>query len=167
MAIFDPGTKTIFHQTSAPTGWTKETVNYENHALRIVNGSSLSSGGTVDFTTGFSTSPYSYSSVSVPYTVGNHTLGGGELPYHYHNVAPSANRFAISGTLTPTNATSPITPAVPVMTTALPAGSALGTPVGSSGAHNHPVTITATGDIFSPNSTLAVNYIDVIIASLD
>jgi hypothetical protein len=44
MAIFDSGTKTIFHQTSAPTGWTKETANYDNHALRIVNGSSLTSG---------------------------------------------------------------------------------------------------------------------------
>ena len=166
MAIFDSGTKTIFHQTSAPTGWTKETVNYNNHALRVVNGSSLSSGGTVDFTTGFNTTSYIFSSVAVPYTVGNHTLTGAQLPYHLHAVAPSTNRFAIGTATTPTNATAPAT--IPAMTPAAPtAGTALGTPVGSSGAHNHSITITASGNVFGPNSTIGVNYIDVIIASLN
>ena len=167
MAIFDSGTTTIFHQTSAPTGWTKETVNYNNHALRVVNGSSLSSGGTVDFTTGFNTTSYIFSSVAVPYTVGNHTLTGAQLPYHLHAVAPSTNRFAIGTATTPTNATSPITPAVPVMTTAVPAGGPIGASVGSSGAHNHSITITASGNVFGPYSTIGVNYIDVIIASLN
>lgn len=165
MAIFDSGTKTIFHQTSAPTGWTKETVNYDNHALRVVNGSSLSSGGTVDFTTGFKVSPTYRFIVEVPYTVGGHTLTGAQLPYHLHPITPSTNRFAIGTGTIPTNATAPAT--IPAMTPSVPAGSAFGTPVGSSGAHNHPITITAIGDVFSPNPTIAVNYIDVIIASLN
>ena len=141
-------------------------MNYDNHALRVVNGSSLSSGGTVDFTTGFKVSPTYQFIVAVPYTVGDHTLTGAQLPYHLHAVAPSTNRFAIGTAVTPTNATAPAT--IPAMTPAAPtAGTALGTPVGSSGAHNHSITITAIGNVFSPNPTIAVNYIDVIIASLN
>jgi len=49
---FDAGTRLIFAQTSAPTGWTKDTTNYNNHALRVVTGAA-STGGTVDFTTAF------------------------------------------------------------------------------------------------------------------
>jgi hypothetical protein len=165
MAIFDSGTKTIFHQTSAPTGWTKETVNYDNHALRIVNGSSLTSGGSVDFTTAFTATAYTYSNVVAPYTVGNYTLAMSNLPFHLHPVAPSTNRFAISGTTTtPVNATSPISPAVSVVIT-IGSAVAMGTAVGSSGAHNHTLDVTASGNVFGPNSSVGVNYIDVIIAS--
>jgi len=51
-AGFDAGTRLIFAQTSAPTGWTKDTTNYNNHALRVVTGAA-STGGSVDFTTAF------------------------------------------------------------------------------------------------------------------
>lgn len=169
MPIFDTGTKTIFHQTSAPTGWTKETVNYNNHALRIVSGSTLGSGGSVDFTTAFSSTAYTYSNVPVPYTVGSHTLTRAQLPFHEHPLGPnlpSGGRFAISGTASlPASSVAPVTPSVPtiVVTESLPVGLS----VGSSGAHNHTVTLTASGNVFSPNSTLGVNYIDVIIASLN
>ena len=49
---FSTGTRMIFGHTTAPTGWTKDTTNYNNHALRVVTGSA-STGGTVDFTTAF------------------------------------------------------------------------------------------------------------------
>jgi len=167
MAIFDSGTKTIFHETFAPTGWTKETVNYDNHALRIVNGSSLTSGGSVDFTTAFTATAYTYSNVVAPYTVGNHTLVESQLPFHFHPVAPSTNRFAIHGTNTiPANATTPITPAVVTLVT-IGAAVAMGTAKGSSGAHNHTLNVTSSGNVFAPNSSVGVNYIDVIIASYD
>jgi hypothetical protein len=51
-AGFDTGTRMIFAQTTAPTGWTKDTSNYNQHALRVVTGSA-STGGTVDFTSAF------------------------------------------------------------------------------------------------------------------
>ena len=38
---FPSGTKMIFQQTSAPTGWTKITSSVDNKALRVVSGLSL------------------------------------------------------------------------------------------------------------------------------
>jgi hypothetical protein len=49
---FDTSTRMIFAQTTAPTGWTKDTSNYNQHALRVVTGTA-STGGTIDFTTAF------------------------------------------------------------------------------------------------------------------
>lgn len=49
---FPTGTRMLFGQTTAPTGWTKDTTNFNNHALRVVTGTA-STGGTVDFTTAF------------------------------------------------------------------------------------------------------------------
>lgn len=51
-------TKTIFHNTNAPTSWVKDTT-HNDKSLRIiggVNGSSLTSGGVSPFTTIFGTS---------------------------------------------------------------------------------------------------------------
>jgi len=48
---FASGTILTFGQTAAPTGWTKITTN-DNAALRVVSGS-VSSGGSVAFTTAF------------------------------------------------------------------------------------------------------------------
>lgn len=49
---FSSTTRMIFAQGTAPTGWTKDTINYNNHALRVVTGAA-STGGTVDFVTAF------------------------------------------------------------------------------------------------------------------
>ena len=62
---FPAGTAMLFVQTAAPTGWTKSTT-HNNKALRIVSGTA-SSGGSVNFTTAFS-------SQDVAGTVGDTTL---------------------------------------------------------------------------------------------
>jgi len=49
---FPSGTKMIFQQSSAPTGWTKVTSNVNNKALRLVSGN-VSSGGNQAFTSAF------------------------------------------------------------------------------------------------------------------
>lgn len=164
MAIFNSGTKTIFHQTSAPTGWTKETVNYDNHALRVVTGSSLSTGGSVNFDTAFSTSPYTYSSVPLTYFTGLTTLDVTQIPVHNHTVTPAPTRayYGAPRTMTaPPPATQPV--AITVTSTT--------TPSSSSGdlSHDHTIGVSASGTVFSnsPNTNLAVNYIDVIIATLN
>lgn len=41
---FPSGTRMLFQQTAAPTGWTKETSTYNDRALRVVTGA-VSSGG--------------------------------------------------------------------------------------------------------------------------
>jgi hypothetical protein len=75
-ASFTSGTLMLFQQTSAPTGWTKQTT-HDNKALRVVSGSA-SSGGSVNFTTAFA-------SQAVSGTVGSTTLTTSQIPSHDHN----------------------------------------------------------------------------------
>jgi hypothetical protein len=71
LLAFPSGTKMLFQQSSAPTGWTKDTT-FNDAALRVVNGST-SSGGT----NGFST-------VNAQTAVGNTTLSTAQMPSHDH-----------------------------------------------------------------------------------
>lgn len=71
---FPTGTRMIFGQTTAPTGWTKDTINYDQHALRVVTGTA-STGGTVDFTTAFA-SQTPTGNVSVTANTGDVAQGG-------------------------------------------------------------------------------------------
>ena len=77
---FPSGTRMIFQQTAAPTGWTKDTTaSINNGALRTVTGT-VATGGSVDFTTAFS-------SQAVAGTVGNTTLSSAQIPAHTHPIA--------------------------------------------------------------------------------
>lgn len=81
------GTRMVFHQTSAPTGWVKETGGgYNDKALRIVTGS-VGSGGATDFATVFgsgkSTGSYTLQIADIP----AHSHGVTD-PGHYHSVGP-------------------------------------------------------------------------------
>ena len=69
----------IFQQTSAPTGWTKDTSSVNERALRVVSGTA-GSGGSVDFTTAF-TSSRATSGASVS----SHTLTTSQIPSHTHD----------------------------------------------------------------------------------
>ena len=71
LAFISSGTAMLFAQTAAPTGWTKSTT-HNNKALRVVNGTA-SSGGTVAFTTAFSSQ-----------NVGATTLTLSQIPAHDH-----------------------------------------------------------------------------------
>ena len=106
---FPSGTKMLFQQTSAPTGWTKVTSGVNNKALRVVSGTA-GSGGNIAFTTVFAArgitanagnttqggnisvanttagGNVSISSVSTSGTVNSHTLSTNEMPSHYHNI---------------------------------------------------------------------------------
>ncbi len=73
---FDSGTRMLFQQSTAPTGWTKIT-SHDNKALRIVSGS-VSSGGSVNFTEAFKNQ-------TVSGTVQGHTLSTNEMPPHNHS----------------------------------------------------------------------------------
>jgi hypothetical protein len=71
---FPSGTRMAFQQTSAPTGWTKVTdAAYNNVAFRLITGT-VSSGGTVDFTTAFGAA-----------VTGSTVLTVAQLPPHAHD----------------------------------------------------------------------------------
>ena len=85
-ATIPTGTRMLFNQTAAPTGWTKETnVAYNNQALRLVTGS-VSTGGATGFTTVFGSGK----------VTGSHTLSISEMPTHQHDLF--ASQIGASGT---------------------------------------------------------------------
>lgn len=136
---FASGTRLLFQQTAAPTGWTKDTT-HNDKALRVVNGA-VSSGGTVAFTSAFT-------SQAVNGAVGSTTLSLAQIPAHAHNIN---YRNAVKGQ-------------TGFNTGSSNGGGSGGTQynlstdnAGGGGSHNHAFTGTAIN--------LAVQYVDVIIAT--
>jgi microcystin-dependent protein len=92
---FPSGTVMVFHQASAPTGWTKST-SHNNKTLRVVSGSGGGSGGTHALTSPPSTShthtgpshTHSTPSHSHSHTLsaGAHTLSTAQMPSHSHTL---------------------------------------------------------------------------------
>lgn len=75
---FPSGTKMLFVQTTAPVGWTQQNA-YNDYALRVVAGVGGGTGGTVPFSTAFS-------SAGVTGTIGATTLNATQIPAHNHGV---------------------------------------------------------------------------------
>jgi hypothetical protein len=71
VTAFPAGTKMLFQQTAAPTGWTKDTT-HDNKALRVVS-STAGSGGSVAFTTAFASQAVSGSVANATATNQNAT----------------------------------------------------------------------------------------------
>jgi hypothetical protein len=85
-AYFPSGTRLIFAQNTAPTGWTKDTTNYNNHALRVVTGTGGVTGGSVDFSTAF----VSQAVTGTVGTSGATTLSVSQIPSHTHKITSPA-----------------------------------------------------------------------------
>ena len=84
---FDSGTSMLFQQTTAPTGWTKQTT-HNNKALRIVSGT-VSSGGSNTFSAALNTNQTVSGTtggqgVTITGSVGNTTLTLSQIPSHRH-----------------------------------------------------------------------------------
>jgi hypothetical protein len=146
--FFPAGTKMLFQQTAAPTGWTKDTT-HDNKALRVVSGTA-SSGGTSNFTTAFG-------SRAITGTVANHTLTVAQMPLHGHPWITGGGGDANfnSGAFTCRDAAHQSWGAY-TGTPAPGAGTTIGGAGGSQG-HNHGLTIN--------NLDMSVQYVDLIIAT--
>lgn len=142
---FAAGTRMVFNQTTAPTGWTKDSAATHNNAsLRSTTGT-VGTGGNDNFTTVFgtgkSTSSHTLTESQIPghthaagtYAVGSHSHGTGTLAVASHTHA--AGTYAVSnhnhaaGTLAGPSHTHADTLAAPAHTHT--AGSYAG------GAHRH------------------------------
>lgn len=168
------GTKQLFVQTASPTGWTKDTSNNDNSAIRIVTGS-VTTGGSADFTSAFGTPAVSGTiggapavgnlAVSVSGNISNHTLSTNRIPAHSH-------------TITGTNSPNP--PAGNRPTNFSAANSSLRNistnNTGGSGSHNHGHNLSGSlsgapgaGNLSLDSSTASINvkYVDVIVATKD
>lgn len=136
---FPAGTRVMFQQAAAPTGWTKDTTHH-NKALRVVN-SGISSGGTVPFTDAFKVH-------AMTGTVQGHTLDWNQMPSHGHqsnsgNVAyANASNFFVY----PVNGGGP---------NYVGYGAVVTENAGGNQPHDHPFV--------GSNVDLTVQYVDVII----
>lgn len=139
------GTLMLFQQTSAPTGWTKQTT-HNNKALRVVSGTA-GSGGTTAFTSVFTNQTVS-TSISVSGTSGATTLSTTQIPSHTHSVTQSGSQ---TGSLysEPGYASTP--------------SSSTTGGTGGGGSHTH--SFSWSGSPTSSAVVLDVQYVDLIIAS--
>ena len=176
----------LFQQTSAPTGWTKQTT-HNDKALRIVTGT-VGTGGSVAFSTalgsGATVAGGSVSgnpgsnlavaagnlSVSISGSISSHTLSINQIPSHSHNVQFSTNYGYESQTTFGRRGSSSFH------------NSQATTNSGGNGSHNHGHNLSGnmsgapslSGNVTAGNlavgaSTAAinVNYVDFIIANKD
>ena len=161
-AVFASGTKMLFQQTAAPTGWTKDT-SHNDKALRITSGT-VGTGGSVAFETAFaSQTPAGTISTSVTGTVANTTLTVSQIPAHTHtgNVDLRTNWEAGTSSQSPVgtgNARYDGTGSSPTFTT---------NATGGGGAHNHGWSGSATSTFTGTAINLDVQFVDVIICTKD
>jgi len=171
------GTKMLFQQTSAPTGWTKQT-DHNNKALRVVTGTAgtggsnsftnaLNSDRTVSGTTGGST-------VTITGSTGSHTLTESQIPAHGHRIfdtnirdtSLSTENYGTHKAVGIINSSGTyrlnsegISPDNPLIEQ-----------TGGSTGHSHTVGTLAGGShthSFSDTFNLDVQYVDLIIAEKD
>lgn len=149
-AVFEAGTRTMFHQASSPVGWTQDATQNEK-ALRVVGGVGGGSGGSVDFSTAFASKSVSgaLNSVTVTGTVGATTLALSQIPSHTHTsivaiTGGDGSKGVFGRTAGNTGAS------------------------GSTGSHDHTISTNAHGHTFTGNAIdLAVKYVNIIIAQKD
>lgn len=151
-ALIPSGTRMLFQQTSAPSGWTKETnATYNDAALRFQT-STVTTGGADGFSSVFGSSV----------NTGSHTLTTTEIPAHSHGVTDPGHIHAV----TPSN-----------NIVFRPSGSVGGTEVSSSTTANLTVNSATTGITIDnagggtghvhPMDNFDLKYVDCIIAAKD
>ena len=92
--VIPSGTKMLFQQSAAPTGWTKITT-YNDYALRVVNGAA-GSGGTTSFSS-VMTSALNTTTTVATGSVGNTALSEGQTGVHDHPIKVFSNNAGGSG----------------------------------------------------------------------
>ena len=172
---FDAGTVMLFQQTSAPTGWTKDTTNNNDSAIRIVTGS-VATGGSTGFATAMATPSVTGTvglsgaldagnlATSISGNISNTTLSNAQIPSHTHSYIRMnhvGNGYDQQGSIAEGNRTTTNTGAS-----------------GGGGSHNHGHNLSGSttgapglgnlaGSISSATASLNVKYVDVIVATKD
>lgn len=181
---FPVGTLMVFQQTSAPTGWTKQTT-HNDKAFRCVSGS-CSSGGTTAFSTAMATPSVSGSvgingtpdsgnlAVSVSGNISNTTLSNNQISSHSHTErrisGSDGNYSGYYGAQYASDGQN--------LQNAVNSGMGSAGGGGGGGSHNHAHTLSGTmtgapglgnltGTLSSSTASINVQYVDVIIAAKD
>jgi microcystin-dependent protein len=154
IGVIVSGTKMLFHQTAAPTGWTKDTT-HNDKALRLTSGT-VGTGGSVAFETAFaSVTPTISRPTATSGAVASHTLSAGEIPDHSHNmVGNTGGNMNLGWTH---GASSSADSGFDTESTGTMGG----------GGHTHSFTQPTISIPTSSAINLDVNFVDVIIAEKD
>jgi hypothetical protein len=137
------GTVMLFYQASAPTGWTQVTTQ-NNKALRVVSGTGGGTGGTTAFSTVFADQTPTITTSGL--SAGATTLTTAQMPAHTHTYSAGGTS---NGGYPCSNPNS-----------SAPSSQNTGSQ-GGGGSHTHAISGSATSSAI----TLAVQYIDIILAS--
>ena len=161
---FPSGTRMVFQQTSAPSGWTKDTSDTNQRALRVVSGTA-GSGGSVDFTTAFASNRGSSSNNggntgNRSATTGGRSLSEAQLNQHRHKVDTHNEWSGDYGHHTTQSWRQVHTGGTGYLPWTSWTGSSSSHNHGG-GSHNH------STPNHSHTTNVAVRYLDVIIASKD
>ena len=173
MPAFASGTKTIFQNTSAGTGWTKDTSNYNEHSLRVVNGTA-SNGGSVNFSSVFTSGTWGGTVSSAGgETIAPTIIDASTMADHTHSkpswfVMPPAPGPAIAPyNFVPGGGIGFYTAPTPQMVDFSGAGGAPGPGVAS--AHTHPASSSVPGAITynwtGSSYNFSIKYVDLILAT--
>jgi len=171
---FESGTRMLFQQSNAPSGWTKDTTGVNNKALRVVSGS-VGSGGSVGFTSAFANRNVSDTALNTDQipghthgfsgttgTAGNHTHGVSDPGHDHTQDGHIAGNFLYSG-----GGGNPGV-GVPSQQNVNVSSSKTGVSIANAGSHNHSfsgtTSSTGSGRAHSHNLNMDVQYLDVIIA---
>lgn len=154
---FAAGTKSLFAQAAAPTGWTQCTT-HNNKSLRLVNTSAGGSGGSVAFTTAFASQ--AVSGTNSGGAVAATTLTTCQMPGHAHRVL---NANVGTNSFLNNTYTNPCAYAMSWSNGQPINGNNQGSAnTGGGGSHTH----TFTQPTFSGTAiNLAVQYVDIMIAT--
>lgn len=173
---FVSGTKMLFQQTSAPTGWTKDTSNNNDSAIRIVTGS-VTTGGSTAFTSAFATPSVAGTvglsgaldagnlATSISGNISSTTLSINQIPSHSHNV-PQGN--GADGNISTVD--------IGFQNDANSVSQRNTGNKGGSGSHNHGHNLSGSttgapglgnlaGSLSSATASINVKYVDVIVAT--
>ena len=155
---FPSGTKMLFQQSSAPTGWTKDTA-HNDKALRVVSGS-VGSGGSHGFSARFGRGNDGVTS-AISGRTAEHVITEAQMPRHRHS---SNGSFALGR---PDENDGTTANAIPTHTRYRPSGhfrfGVSGAEAGNNQSHSH-----GAGSLrVSSSVALNVRYVDVIIATKD
>jgi len=107
--LLPSGTRLLFHNSTAPTGWTKDT-SIDDSALRVVSGTPGSGGSsgfasalgspTVTGSVGLSGEPGSgnlATSITGNVNIGSTTLSTSQMPSHTHAIEALYNEYSSTG----------------------------------------------------------------------
>lgn len=150
----------VFVQSTTPTGWVRDNT-YNEHTIRVVTGASVSSGGTLDFSSAMTSSytvPYT---ATFPFTTLPTSITLAETAAHTHTATNNWRPTAAASTDFPVSGTGPVgayaAPAT-VPTGALSYYSGNSTP----SPHYHTTSFTAPA-VTTVN--MALKYVDVMQAT--